>query len=160
MPFPFAAVAAAVATAALQAQRDRQNSNSGGGGAGVGKLIVGGSAVRASTMNALTGSASGLVDLGPVDRNSRTRLEGVGQAINRVLGGTGGTPTRGLVGGSIPGAGGVTVTGFRRRYRRTNLGNIKALRRAGRRLTGFVKLAKSMVALEQRARVKRPRRRR
>lgn len=43
----------------------------------------------------------------------------------------------------------------RRKYRRMNLGNIKALRRAGRRVEGFVRLAKSLVSMPG-ARAKHP----
>jgi hypothetical protein len=43
----------------------------------------------------------------------------------------------------------------RRRYRRMNVCNVKALRRAGRRVEGFVKLAKSLITMPG-ARAKHP----
>jgi hypothetical protein len=43
----------------------------------------------------------------------------------------------------------------RRRYRRMNVCNVKALRRAGRRVEGFVKLAKSLISMPG-ARAKHP----
>jgi len=49
--------------------------------------------------------------------------------------------------------------GFRRRGRRMNVANVKALRRAGRRVEGFVKLAKSLIAMPG-ARAKHPIKRR
>lgn len=46
-----------------------------------------------------------------------------------------------------------------RRYRRTNVANVRALRRAMRRVQGFAKLARSTVAFTQRVKMKRARRR-
>lgn len=46
-------------------------------------------------------------------------------------------------------------TGYRRKYRRMDVCNVKALRRAGRRIEGFVRLAKSLVAMPG-ARAKHP----
>lgn len=61
---------------------------------------------------------------------------------------------------AMPGAGGIQTfdiaSGFRRkRYRRMNVANVKALRRAGRRVEGFVKLAKSLITVPG-ARAKHP----
>lgn len=68
--------------------------------------------------------------------------------------------------GVLPGAGGATGSrsaqfafGRRRRYRRMDVTNVKALRRAGRRVEGFVKLARSLVSMPG-ARAKHPIKRR
>ncbi len=64
----------------------------------------------------------------------------------------------------VPGAGGIptfdiTTWARRKRYRRMNVANVKALRRAGRRVEGFVKLAKSLIHVPG-ARAKNPIKRR
>ena len=172
MPLPLAAIAAAATTAALQhlqqRQRDQQAAAS---GPQVGKLVIGGAAVRASTIAALGGSAAGF-NLAPPDMlgpTSSGQTERIQAAVRGFLAtpGAAGTGAQGaMTNAQLQRALGVPVTqptgglacGGRRR-RRLNVTNVAALRRAGRRLSGFVKLAKKMVTLEQKARLKKRRRR-
>lgn len=72
----------------------------------------------------------------------------------RLLGRAISTGTRLVGGGSMPsfsdvvsGASSRQLTGGRRRGRRMNACNVKALRRAGRRMEAFVRLAKSLVSM-------------
>jgi len=78
------------------------------------------------------------------------------------VGGSGGAMTNAqlsrILGATVTQPGG-TLTWSGRRRRRINVANVPALRRAGRRLSGFVKLAKKMVTLETKARIKKRRRR-
>jgi hypothetical protein len=56
-------------------------------------------------------------------------------------------------------AGVAATQGFRRRYRRMHVTNVKALRRAMRRVQGFAKLAKSTISFTTHTRLKRGRKR-
>ena len=171
MPLPLAAIAAAVTTAALTHYQQQQR-DSAVGGPPVGKLVIGGKAVRASTVQALLGGAGGSNFITTPEQSA-----GIAAAINAIAPttmavntntrpGAAGTGAQGmLTNAQLNRALGVTVTQptgqlmFRGRRRRINVANVPALRRAGRRLSGFVKLAKKMVTLETKARIKKRRRR-
>lgn len=59
------------------------------------------------------------------------------------------------MGGVRTGVGGSTLGGYpRRRYRRMNVGNTRALRRSMRRVQGFAKLAKATIQFTKTTRMK------
>jgi hypothetical protein len=172
MPLPLAAIATAATAAGMEYLRQRNQSAGAGTGPQVGKLIVGGTALRASTAALLGSPAMSLVGPAPSQVPITTGAPGagaagIGAAIGRALGGRGlNAPAAPMINRGAQGLQQIQeflVTGGvigRKKYRRMDHCNIKALRRAGRRLEGFVKLAKQMVQLHARARVKKPRRRR
>lgn len=137
MALPLAAIAAVASTAYSAIQRGRVQSNAASAStalsnvsrsalAGVGGAIVGGSAgAFVASQVARVGQGNVIPGI-PTPQQFQRGLQQTG--LDRYITGTiGGAP--------------------RRRYRRMNVCNVKALRRAGRRVEGFVKLAKSLVAM-------------
>lgn len=143
MALPLAAIAAAGTTALSIIQRSRiqagiqratgaLGSITRGRLAGVGGAIVGGGAggfVASQIVNAGQGN---IVPFVPTLKQFQSGLQKTGITT-------------------------IEIPGFqqRRRYRRMNVCNVKALKRAGRRVEGFVKLAKSLVSMPG-ARAKHP----
>lgn len=130
MALPLAAIGAAAASLITQASRDQlvkqQHSRQATGGV-------------ANLVRQATGTVVGGVVGGGVGATAG-RLIGSGNVIPGIP-----TPSqfRGLVDQTVPGL----LGSGRRRGRRMNVANVKALRRAGRRVEGFVRLAKSLVSM-------------
>jgi len=86
----------------------------------------------------------------------------VGRAVGKFPGGKKGALLAGgaLGAGALLGAGGEAMMGGgRRKYRRMNVGNTKALKRSMRRVQGFAKLARSTMTFTTHHKLKKPRRR-
>lgn len=147
MAIPLAAIAAAGSTAISLYQRSRiqagitkatgaLGSVTRGGLAGVAGTVVGGGAGAFAARQVVNTGQGNIIPGIPTMRQFQSGLEKTGLSFTDAI----------------------TVTG-RRRYRRMDVCNVKALRRAGRRVEGFVKLARSLVSMPG-ARAKHPIKRR
>lgn len=147
MAIPIAAIIAAGAQTAMQIarnslQRPPLKSTTGVTGAGMARAAAagGGGFIAQQILNAGGGN---IVPMLPTPSQFKAALPGpVMKALQTQQ-----------PGGTIPT---FTTTVFaRRKYRRMNPCNVKALRRAGRRVDAFVRLAKSLVSMPS-ARAKNP----
>jgi len=95
--------------------------------------------------------------------NFPTTMPGVGAVAGKIGRAVG--KNKGLIGAGALGlgagalAGGMMAGGERRRYRRMNPGNVKALKRSMRRVQSFAKLARSTMTFTTHHKLKKPRRR-
>lgn len=144
MAVPIAAILAAGAQTALQIARNGLQkvplkSTTGVTGSGRAGSFGGGMTTPITTgVQAVIDNA-----LKPASQTPITQRIMGGPTLNAIQSVTQGIPT-------------FTVTQYaRRRYRRMDVCNVKALRRAGRRIDGFVRLAKSLVSMPA-ARAKHP----
>jgi hypothetical protein len=105
----------------------------------------------------IVGAVTGLSRPG-IGMHLPNTLPGLGKAVGKFPGGKKGAMIAGgglLAGGAV---GSMMGMGGGRRYKRMNVGNVKALRRSMRRVQGFAKLAKSTMTFTQHHRMKKRKR--
>lgn len=142
----------AVVSAVQQLQRSRVQARSGGGG-GSDITVTGSKGISTRSSTGTRGSLDfQLPDIGsgnpiPFIPSPSQFKSGMEKYLPKQFGQFGGY------------AGQQQLPSGRKKYRRMNVTNVKALRRAGRRVDGFVRLAKQLITMHQKHHIK-PRKRR
>jgi hypothetical protein len=156
MPLPLAAIATtavSVGSAALAQRQEALRARISGALGSLGRVAAGGAGVAGVIPQLIqrgAGAVTSMITQPSVSLQTRVMAGPTGETI-RLARQITGNPIQTY---DIPG-----LYAPRRRYRRMNVANVKALRRAGRRVEGFVKLAKSLISMPG-ARAKHPIKRR